>query len=344
MDHLLEQLWRERMQPDIQVNLDEMKTVLKSYIEKGCLINFNEIKDEPAVISKPVKSNFSKLSCSFKQFNLNFFAVDCSTRTLKRANNWGIYLLRVTYATVKERVVNWDFRESIKTISGPSFVRRKLLQEIRLQLESKMALDILRQADNNDYVLLDGASYFGGERKFNVLLYDECEKKGIKLLAISKQSPTLRDEKGRDFIAKTYALAPNGCWIYHPVRKFNVHKHLYGDVSIIKLSKDSPRAFRCDIMGYLLEKCRCDVHSLLSPLMTISEDPRCLGYPVVLWLAHDFSGVSDAKLLQYYVQVEETLEKEGLLDVLRHEELACNFADELHGARYPFNQEWIDRV
>ena len=78
--------------------------------------------------------------------------------------------------------------------------------------------------------------------------------------------------------------------------------------------------------------------------MEISEDPRCLGYPVVLWLAHDFSSVSKAKLLQYHVQVEDTLAEAGLLDVLRQEELACNFTDELHGAKYAFNMEWIDRV
>ena len=65
---------------------------------------------------------------------------------------------------------------------------------------------------------------------------------------------------------------------------------------------------------------------------------------MVLWLAHDFSSVSEAKLLQYHVQVEEELASVGLLDVLRQEELACNFADELHGAKYAFNLEWIVRV
>lgn len=34
-----------------------------------------------------------------------FVAVDCSTRTLKRANNWGVYLMRAAYAFVKEREV-----------------------------------------------------------------------------------------------------------------------------------------------------------------------------------------------------------------------------------------------
>lgn len=331
------------MSRDLQTDLIEMRKILKNYVEKGCIVDFKELKDEPSVVIRPEKSKISRLE-RVKSCTSHFFAVDCSTRTLKRANNWGIYLLRVTYATVKNRTVDWGFKESIRTVRGASYIRRKILQEMRLQLESQMALNILHKASSDDYVLLDGASYFGGERKFNVMLYDECEKKKVKLLAISKQSPTLRDDKGRDFIAKTQAIAPQGCWVYFFVKRSDIHNHLYGNVSIVKLCEDSPRAFRCDIMDYLSHSQCCDVPALLSPLMAISEDPRCLGYPVVLWLAHDFSGVSEAKLLQYHVQVEDTLTDAGLLDVLRQEELACNFTDELHGAKYAFNMEWIYRV
>jgi len=79
---------------------------------------------------------------------------------------------------------------------------------------------------------------------------------------------------------------------------------------------------------------------ILSPLTSISEDPRCLGYPVSLWLAHDFSAPSDAKLFHYCEQVERALFDAGLLDVLQREELSCSFADELHGIRYAFQREW----
>lgn len=328
------------MDKEIEADFDEMKEVLKKYIEKGQVVGFRDAKDEPSIAVKPTPTKIVPLR-RMKTCDIHFFAVDCSTRTLKRANNWGVYVLRVSYATVKEREVDWDFKERIITIKGDSYVRRKILQEMRLQLESEMALGLLHEACENDYVLLDGASYFGGERKFNAMLYEKCERKGIKLLALSKQSPMLRDERGRDLIAATYMLAPEGRWVYYPVKKANIHEHLYGDVSIIKLCEDSPRAFRCDIMSYLTSH---DIPSLLSPLSTLSEDPRCLGYPVVLWLAHDFSSVSEAKLLQYHVQVEEELASVGLLDVLRQEELACNFADELHGVKYAFNLEWIVRV
>jgi hypothetical protein len=326
---------------EIQGDLVEMRNVLASYVEMGQAVSFADIKDEPTIAVKPVTGNFIPLD-KVEDCDVHFFAVDCSTRTLKRANNWGVYLLRVSFATVREREVDWGFKERIRTIRGDSYVRRKILQETRLQFESEMALGILGKAEGDDYILLDGASYFGGERKFNAMLYEKCEEKQVRLLAISKQSPMLHDDRGRDLIAATYILAPpNGRWVYYPVKKASIHDHLYGDVSIIKLCSESPRAFRCDVMSYLTGQ---DMRSLLSPLSTISEDPRCLGYPVVLWLAHDFSGVSEAKLLQYHGQVEEELAYAGLLDVLRQEEFACNFTDELHGARYAFNRELVERV
>jgi len=312
-----------------------MKQSLSRYLEKGRVAGYETVREEPSIAVKPAISNIIPLKQP-EAINMNFFAVDCSTRTLKRANNWGIYLFRASYATVKNRIVDWGFEETIRTINGEPHVRRKLLQEIRLQLESKMALRLLSRADENDYILLDGASYFGGERKFNVLLYDECEKIGVKLLAISKRSPMLHDERGRDLIAATYMLAPQESWVYYPVKTASIHDHLYGDVSIIKLSPESPRAFRCDIMSFLTG---FDVEKLISPLRGISGDPRCLGYPVALWLAHDFSSVSASKLLEYHVKVEEALAEAGLLEVLRHEEIASNFADELHGAKYAFNRE-----
>jgi hypothetical protein len=227
------------------------------------------------------------------------------------------------------------------TLVGEAYVRRRLLQDARLELESEMALRLLDLADESTYLLLDGASYFGGERKFRASLYEKCEEIGIKLLTISKQSPTLRDEKGRDFAATAYTLAEDPVWVYHPVVEANVHEHLYGDVSLIKLCEESQRVFRCDIMDYLANY---SVSDLLSPLTTMAEDPRCMGYPVVLWLAHDFSTPSEAQLLNYYDLAEKKLTEAGILDALRREELSCNFVDQLHGNRYAFDWERIDYI
>lgn len=338
------------MKDEIRNDLAEMKKKLGEYIDKGRVVGFHEVRSEPVIAVKPERSQIKPL----KKLNIyygNFLAVDCSTRTLKRANNWGIYLMRVACASVKGRKPDWDYEEHICTVVGDAHARSNFLKDFRIELESHMALNLLRGEtaafydDHRDgrrsYLLLDGGGYFGGERKFRVSLYEECEKEEINLLAISKNSPMLHDERGRDFIATTTILSPYRIWIYHPIRKADKDKHLYGDISVVKLCEDSPRVFRCDVMEYLTE---CDIYELLSPLTFISGDPRCLGYPVALWLAHDFSGPSDSKLLHYHDQVEEALATAGLRDVLRVEELSCNFPDQLHGVKHPFQWEWIENV
>jgi hypothetical protein len=92
-------------------------------------------------------------------------------------------------------------------------------------------------------------------------------------------------------------------------------------------------------MEYLTDR---DVSEILSPLTCISEDPRCIGYPIALWLAHEFSRPSDSMLISYHDQIEETLRGAGLLETLRREELSCSFADEIHGIKHTFDWEWWD--
>lgn len=329
------------MTEEVMKDLAEMKKKLSEYVDRGRAVGFHEMRTEPVITAKPEKNRIRPLR-KLEDCDVHFLAVDCSTRTLKRANNWGVYLLRTAYASVKGRDVHWGYEERIRTVVGDAYVRRRILQDARLELESKVGLNLVCIAGESDYILLDGASYFGGERKFCVDLYKKCKEENIKLLAISKRSPMLRDDKGRDFVAATYMLSPSyPVWVYYPLAKADIHEHRYGDVSIVKLSEESPRIFRCDIMEYLTT---CEINELLSPLTFISEDPRCLGYPVTLWLAHDFSAPSDSKLLHYHDQVEDTLATSGLLDVLRAEELSCNFPDQLHGVKHPFQWEWIENV
>jgi len=336
------------MSNKISEDLAEMKKKLSEYVDKGRAVGYHEVKEEPVIAVKPDKSRIKPLrrvgSCA-----ANFLAVDCSTRTLKRANNWGVYLLRTAYALVRGRTVDWGYEERMSTAIGDMHTRSNFLTDYRMELEGQMVLSLLSnntpkfcyEDPRSNYILLDGGSYFGGQRKFRVSLYEECEKQGICLLAISKNSPSLRDEKGRDFMAATSILSPYRIWVYYPVRKAKKHQTLYGDVSVVKLCEESPRVFRCDIMEYLTNY---GIDELLSPLTFVSEDPRCPGYPVALWLAHDFSTPSDSKLLHYHDQVEGMLANAGLLAVLRVEELSCSFPDELHGVKHPFRWEWIEHV
>ena len=336
------------MNQKVEVDLAEMEKKLKCYVDKGRVAGGAEVRKEPLIAVKPDASLIKPLK-KITTYNGSFVAVDCSTRTLKRANNWGVYLMRVSCATVRQRQVDWSYSERICTVVGDAHVRRSFLQDFRIELESQVALSVLNKMVSGSshvhsdvrsiYLLLDGGGYFGGEKKFRVSLYDECEKRGINLLAISKNSPSLHDEKGRDLVATTYMMAPSSVWVYYPVRKADKDKSLYGDISIVKLCADSSHVFRCDVMDYLTQQ---DVVELLSPLTAVSEDPRCLGYPISLYLAHDFSGPSDSMLLSYHDQIEEKLNDAGLLDVLRREEGSCSLADEIHGVKHAFEWEWWD--
>ncbi|MCW3995679.1 MAG: hypothetical protein NWE98_05965 [Candidatus Bathyarchaeota archaeon] len=344
------------MNSSLKVDFVQMQYKLRTYVEKGRLAIDDETKDEPLMNQKPEASRIKPLK-KISAFEGSFIAVDCSTRTLKRANNWGIYLMRSSYVIVKERMVDWGFDERIFTAIGDGYSRSNYLKGTRMELESQMALNVLQNridlyydhqkdrnchdhtADRAVYLLLDGSGVFGGERRFRVSLYDKCQKLNIRLLAISKNSPTLRDEKGRDFMATAQALSHNDIWFYHPVECADKKNGLYGDITLIKLCSDSPYVFRCDVMDYLTKQ---DIGEVLSPLTSVSEDPRCVGYPISLFLAHEFSAPSDSMLLNYHDQVEEKLNEAGLLEILRTEERSCNFADELHGVRHPFEREIWD--
>lgn len=327
-----------------------METRLRNYVEKGKAFSGTEAKEEPLVSVKPNSSLIKPLKRE-SEFSGSFMAVDCSTRTLKRANNWGVYLMRPSFVVIRNRAVNWGFKERICTVVGDSYTRSNFLTDVRIELESQYALELLLgkggfcyyeyQNPAHDYLLLDGGGYFGGERKFRVSLYEQCEKIGLNLLAISKNSPSLHDDKGRDFVASVSALSPKGLWVYHPVRKANKDKSLYGDITIVRLCEESRHVFRCDVMDYLTTR---EIADLLSPLTSISEDPRCIGYPVCLFLAHDFSSPSDSMLLAYHDMVEEKLRNANLLESLRREEECSSFGDELHGVNRAFQRErWSEQ-
>jgi hypothetical protein len=339
------------MDEKIGEDLSEIGKKFKLYVEKGRVAGPTEVRGEPTISLKPNPHSIKPLK-KVSDFKGQFWAVDCSTRTLKRANNWGIYLMRTTFASLKERDVKWDYVERICSVVGDAYTRSNYLTDFRIELESQVALQLLKdekmgmkeyyEDPRSIYLLLDGGGYFGGERKFRVTLYDECKKLGVNLLAISKNSPLLHDEKGRDFIATTSTLSPYEMWVYHPVRKAEKDHSLYGDISLVKLCEESPRIFRCDIMDYLSV---LEMSELLSPLTYASEDPRCMGYPIALWLAHEFSAPSESMLLHYHDLIEKELSNAGLLDVLRREELTCRFADEIHGVRYAYQREhWGDYV
>jgi hypothetical protein len=123
---------------------------LDLYINNGRITGAAEAREEPVVAIKPNQTLIKALK-KIENFDGHFLAVDCSTRTLKRANNWGIYLMRASYASVKQRVVDWGFAEKICTAVGDANSRSNLLKDIRIELESQMALAILENKISSFY-------------------------------------------------------------------------------------------------------------------------------------------------------------------------------------------------
>ncbi len=320
----------------LENDLDNMVKKLTKYVDVGRPLDRLTVGDECLTAVDVDLTKYIPLQkVSYTAVHNRFLAVDCSTIPLKYANNWGVYLLRVAYAVLKPpetKVVKWDFSDSIKTLVGDSEQRMGILQDERAEQESQIGLDILRKfgLTSNDYLFLDGVSLFGGHREFRVALYNECEKKGIKLIAISKNSKSLHDVKGRDFIAYLLRSIASHLWTFgHPELKANTDEHRYGDTYITKFGYDSTVAFRSDIMQYMKKE---DVAGILSPLTSMADDPTCEGYPAILRQAHNFTQIkSYAKRLEYYAKVEDKLGNAGILDILRSEETVASFTERLHG-------------
>jgi len=334
---------------ELSEDLSSMVKTLKDYVDKGALDSFAVQMEELEPVSyfpqlqKPLDVNGG--------FEGEFVAVDCSTKPLMRGNRFGVYLIRVAYASVnpseKENPVSWGpcpLQERICTAKGDEIVRGERLAHLRFEYESELAETILPQLDSSDYLLLDGPSYFGRpeDRRFALALFEKAKRRNLKFLSISKNSPSLLDGKGRDLISQiAVQICTAKVWVYHPINelKANPHKNRFGDVSLVKLNPESFRIFRCDIMNYLTEG---DVVQLLSPLTSVSSDPRCLGYPISLYLAHDFAKVdSEAKLLYYRDLIEKALADadEELLNCLKFEEALSNFRSELLKVKYPWGLE-----
>ena len=192
---------------------------LCTYAEKGRVaLNSFETDAEPIMSHEP-KLELLKPLKIFSSVNKVFAAVDCSTIPLIRGNNFGAYIFRVSATMVKPltgKEVNWSYEEHFQQVVGNEVHRKSRLQSIRFNYESKVGLPLLNKLDRDDYLILDGGSYFGGTRGFNVSLYEECRKRGIKLLTFSKTTQSTLTSKGTDFLATLLTKCmDNGVWLYH---------------------------------------------------------------------------------------------------------------------------------
>lgn len=93
------------MTEDTPCDLSEIVNTLSQYVKGDFLTDGPEERQNPLLRSKPDVSKLKPLR-KLDRTDEKFVAVDCSTRTLRRANNWGIYLLRTTYTLIEGRKVD----------------------------------------------------------------------------------------------------------------------------------------------------------------------------------------------------------------------------------------------
>jgi hypothetical protein len=105
------------MNQKVEVDLTDMEKKLKCYVDKGSIAGSAEVRKEPMISVKADASLIKPLK-KITTYTGSFVAVDCSTRTLKRANNWGVYLMRASCATVRKRQVDWSYSERVCTVVG----------------------------------------------------------------------------------------------------------------------------------------------------------------------------------------------------------------------------------
>jgi hypothetical protein len=142
-----------------------MERNLKCYVDKGRVAGASEVREAPMANVKKDTGLIKPLRRR-RDFVGSFMAVDCSTRTIKRANNWGVYLMRPSFSVVRNRVVDWGFKERICTVVGDAHTRSDFLTDARIELESEIALELLHnetaalyyehQDPRSDYLFLDG--------------------------------------------------------------------------------------------------------------------------------------------------------------------------------------------
>jgi len=330
--------------------LDEIKSTaegLCKYAEKGTVVVDSFITDTEPIRAHELKMELLKFLKTFSSVDKVFAAVDCSTIPLMRGNNFGAYMFRAASTLVKPqqvKEVNWSYKEYFQPVYGNETHRMMKLQSIRLDYESRMALVLLDQLDQEDYLILDGGSFFGGTKGFSESLYRECRKRGIILLTIPKRTSATVTLKGTDFLATLLTKYMDGVWLYHPYQEANTDNHLYGDIAFVKLNALAPIAFRCDIMEYLTDN---DLGELISPLTALSQDARCLGYPICLYLAHQFTRTASPKLLHYREVLERELREKdpNILRRLLTEERLANFRSQtLYGAKHLWDWEGSEIV
>jgi len=332
------------LEDDLKQCIEEMK----KYVDNGYELTFQTYDEEPFTVDGIYQTNFHSLIPV--ESSSKFLSVDASFYPLIRANNWVIGVSRCAYVIIEKVNGEWivlseNYQDHIFPVLAPLHKRPFGIWAKLKEYESRMAVSLLDKLDKEDFCLMDGKALFGsgiGENKYSLDLYYGCRKRDVRLLMIPKKS-TLQLSRNRDLLATINRYASKlqkegkigGCWIYYPIT-FPKVKDFYGDISCVKLSPSSNMVFRCDLMDYIVEKGKNYMVKTISELSTISNDPRCNGYPAPLFLAHERTRIPKAKLLEYLEKLHLKLAENGLLDFLLVEAEIASLRRSLLGLTYDF--------
>lgn len=306
---------------------------LKRYVDEGIPIMERE-ESAPVYIEHIDTSKFKPLERV--PFDGRFLSVDCSSVPLHTGINWQVRAIRAVYVIIARVPKGWEITEEgtpVDTVgvanASSGWRRRHHFENISREIESELAVYALDKLDAGDFCIMDGAALFGGQRRFSTNLYEESRKRGLNLLMFTKISRVLRDDRGKDLPSQLAYTADGlgySTWVYHPVRKADKHANLYGDISCVKLSLGS-RVFRCDIPDFIVED-KTFTASSLSKLVSVSQDPRCIGYPSPPFCAHQASQIPKARLAELEDLTRKHYAEKGIWPYLSLELAQASFRRE----------------
>jgi hypothetical protein len=334
--------------------LEQCVKGLREYVNNGVEIAEPDFK-EASIFEAVEAEKFRSFKPSRPRGRL--LSVDASSYPLLTGNNWRIGVSRCAYVVVEVKdekpvVTSEGYEDHLFQVVCPPSSRPYEVWDKLRRFESELTLKLIKDFDAEDFCLLDGAAYFGGSRSFTLNLYNEAKRRNLQMIMIPKNSPRLKDSKGRDLLANLslmgVKLKADGkleeVWTYYPVEMVKVGSlNLYAEVSCVKLSPSSPRVFRCDIIDYLLEENGIETAvRVASQLAYLSRDARCDGYPAPLYLAHQRTRIPESKLLEYEEEIYQRFGEEGILDELLREAEVAGFRKTLLGLLHDY--EWFEEL
>lgn len=140
-----------------------------------------------------------------------------------------------------------------------------------------------------DIIVLDGTlqAAYTNELTYLNRLYSTAGRKIICALAKSCSVVTTR---GNSLMTAISALAPTGCFYYHPIAEIKDKRH-NAEMFACRLHEASDFIFRVEVC----KDTPCDPNMLFPLLAANSVDPVFLGYPYGLYMADKLARVSDVE-------------------------------------------------